>query len=121
MIRQLISVSAALVVASALFAATPAQAPNFTGTWVLDSSRSAAPDGSSRAGGGGGGASAMSGGGGGTMRGGGGGQPFEVRVTQTAAELVVERLAPTSMKWIYKLDGTESVNTDGRTTTRTTS
>jgi hypothetical protein len=120
MITQRLALSALLVLGM-VAAVRGAQPPTLSGTWVLESSRSAVPGGSPRASGGGG----MSGGGGvrvgGVRAGGGGGQPMEIVITQTAAELTIERQGPTPMKWVYKLDGSESVNTNGRTTSRTKS
>lgn len=77
--------------------------PNFTGNWVLDPALS-------QMGGGPGGAAPGGGApGGGGGRGGFGAGPQ--KITQTAAELVIERtMGETVQKTIYKLDGSPSVN-----------
>ena len=99
------------------------QAPDFSGAWVLASSQSGNPG--ARAGGGGmGGGGGMSGG---ARAAGGGGsitpaagnaQPPEFVITQTARTLTIERTAPSPAKWVYNLDGSESVNTIGRQSVR---
>ncbi len=72
--------------------------PNFSGSWALDQAKSQMPQ--------------MGGGGG---RGPGGGGPMTI--AQTATELTIER---GQGKTIYKLDGTESVNTTGRGESKST-
>jgi hypothetical protein len=63
--------------------------PNFAGTWVLDPAKSE-----------------MGGGGRGP-----GGAPGPITITQTATELTVERtMGETTVKTVYKFDGTQSVN-----------
>ena len=86
----------ALVVVAAI--GLGAQGTNFSGTWALDQAKSQMPQ--------------MGGGGGG--RGPGGGGPMTI--TQTAAELAIERagMGGQTTKSVYKLDGSESVNTTGR-------
>jgi len=64
--------------------------PNFAGTWVLDPAKSE-----------------MGGGG----RGPGGGAPGPITIAQTATELTIERtMGENTVKTVYKLDGTQSVN-----------
>jgi len=72
-----------------------AQAPNFSGKWIQDVEKSdPAPQG---------------------MGGRGGGGPQSYTITQTAADLTIERETPNGvMKSVYKLDGSESVNPGGR-------
>jgi hypothetical protein len=69
-----------------------AQTPNFSGKWIQDMEKSdPAPQGRGPAG------------------------PQNLTITQTAAELTIERETPNGvMKTIYKLDGSESVNAGGR-------
>jgi hypothetical protein len=77
-------------------------APNFSGTWALDQAKSQMPQ--------------MGGGRGGP---GGGGGPMTI--TQTAADLTIERQGGQGvMKTAYKLDGSESVNTTGRGESKST-
>jgi len=82
--------------------------PNFAGKWVLD------PAQSQMGGGPGGGAPGGAPPGGGAPGGGGGRGGFGAgpqTITQTAAELVVERtMGETVQKTVYKLDGSPSVN-----------
>jgi hypothetical protein len=88
MMRKL-GMTAALVVALAV--AGYAQKPDFSGTWTPDVDPAAA-------------AAAPAGGGGGGMRGGGG----PMTVTQSAAELKVERnMGGNAVATVYKLDGSE--------------
>lgn len=95
----LLTAIATLAVAVGVFAQAK---PNFTGSWVMD------PAQSQMGGGPGGGAP------GGGAPGGGGGRGFGAgpqKITQTAAELVIERtMGETVQKTVYKLDGTPSVN-----------
>jgi len=91
---------AALLVAALFVVAAVgvgAQGTNFAGTWAFDQAKSQMP----QAGGGGG-------------RGPGGGGPMTI--AQTAAELTIERagMGGQTMKSVYKLDGSESVNPGGR-------
>lgn len=111
-IRQVI----AMVVFVSVAAAMSAQAvPDFAGRWTIDSDRTAAlspPRSGSAAGstgGGGGGIAAV---------GSGGSGPAEWVITQTSAALTIVRALPngTEQKYVYKLDGSESVNVNGRTT-----
>jgi hypothetical protein len=68
--------------------------PNFAGTWVLDPAKSE-----------------MGGGPGGGGRGPGGGAPGPITIAQTATELTIERtMGENTVKTVYKLDGTQSVN-----------
>jgi len=87
---------ALLAVALAVPSMAMAQAkPNFSGKWVQDMDKS------DPAGGGGGG------------RGPAG--PQEITITQTAADLTIERsMGGNVMKTVYKLDGSDSVNAMGR-------
>jgi hypothetical protein len=67
----------------------------------------------------------MSGGGGGgtALVGGGSAAPPEFVITQTTAALTIVRALPDgeSQKYVYALDGSESVNVNGRTTQKTRS
>ena len=67
----------------------------------------------------------MGGGGGSAVAGGisGGGVPAPWVITQTAAALTIVRAMPdgTQQKFVYKLDGSESVNVNGRSTQKTKS
>jgi hypothetical protein len=112
-------VAAGVFAAAALAAAqTP---PNLAGTWVLDrdktAARSAAPSGM-RAGGPDGRAGAAA-----VGARGGPATPPEWRITQTAAALRAERALPngTTQTLVYKLDGSESTNANGRATLTTRS
>ena len=91
-------------------------APNLSGTWVVDSDRTAALRPAPAAGGGGGG-------GGMVAMGGASGAPPEWVITQTAAALTIVRALAdgTQQKHVYKLDGSESVNVNGRTTQKSKS
>ena len=127
------SFALALVVTALYAAAAVAQSrPSFAGTWVVDRDKTIARMGASggggvRSGGGGGGGSMSAvGGGGGSMVGvgaaGTGAAPAEVTVTQTAAALTYERTTASGpQKFVYKLDGSESVNVNGRSTLKTKS
>lgn len=99
--------SIVLAVAVALPSTASAQAkPNFTGKWVQDMEKSDPAGGPGGPGGGGRGPSG----------------PQILSITQTAAELAVERETPNGpTKAVYKLDGTESTNTTGRGTSKTKS
>jgi len=69
-----------------------AQAPNFSGKWIQDMEKSDPP-----------------------MGGRGPAGPQSLTITQTAAEITLERETPNGvMKTVYKLDGSESVNAGGR-------
>jgi hypothetical protein len=83
-----------LAVALALSVGLLAQGkPDFAGAWVLDPAKSEMGGGP--------------GGGGGR----GPGAPGPVKITQTAAELTIEQtMGENTVKTVYKLDGTESVN-----------
>jgi len=111
---RLIAVLAGLTLAGA--SPTAQSAPNFAGTWTLDADKTAAllkaTPGSSRAGGG-----AASAGGIMAAQGGGGTPPAWV-ITQTPAALTIVRTLSTGtqQELVYKLDGSESVNVNGRTT-----
>lgn len=113
--------------------------PDFSGQWVMDVERTRAANRSRQAGAGagGGGAGATAAGGRGAMassRAGGGasmspggmtagasGAPpaLEVRITQAAGSLTIDRLAGQGFdKVVYRLDGAESVSVNGRSTMR---
>ena len=83
---------ALLALALAVPALATAQTPNFTGKWVQDMDKSdPAPQGRGPAG------------------------PQTLTLTQTAADLTIERETPNGvMKTVYKLDGSPSVNAGGR-------
>ena len=96
--------------------------PNLAGTWVIDRDKTAALAPAAPAGGGG--ASGMrAGGSAGGMVAAGGGAPAEIVITQTAAAITIVRGLPdgSQQKYVYKLDGSESVNVNGRTTQTTKS
>jgi hypothetical protein len=103
--------------------------PNFTGDWVLDKDKTAAAAGprtgsTGATGATGGGSAVMAGGGGGgaMMMGPGAATTPEYKVTLTATTLTVDRVGvSTPQTYVYKLDGTESVNTVGPTTSKTKS
>jgi hypothetical protein len=86
---------------------------NFSGTWMTDSTpatASLAPAGTVSARGGSAAAPARPAG------------PIEERLAQTGERLTIERRSAGSrQKFIYRLDGTESVNVNGRSTRTTTS
>jgi hypothetical protein len=106
---------AILILISGVAVAGAQTRPDFSGTWVIESSRA--------------GGAVMSGGSMAAAAGGiapaGGGRssaPLEIRITQTAAALTIERLnGARPATYVYKLDGSESENTSGQTVTRTTS
>jgi len=83
---------ALLALALAVPALVMAQTPNFTGKWVQDMEKSdPAPQGRGPAG------------------------PQTLTLTQTAADLTIERETQNGvMKTVYKLDGSPSVNAGGR-------
>ncbi len=77
----------------ALPAMAIAQTPDFTGKWTQDMEKSDPPMGGGR----------------------GPGGPQSLTITQTAAEITLERQTPNGvMKTVYKLDGSPSVNAMGR-------
>lgn len=105
--------------------------PDFSGNWVMDLARTREANTARGASGGadsgagataGGSASMAARGGGATMAGGGtmaGAAPAvqEVKITQTADSLRVERVSGQAFaKVVYKLDGTESVSVNGQST-----
>jgi hypothetical protein len=76
----------------ALPALAIAQTPNFSGKWIQDMEKSDPP-----------------------MGGRGPAGPQSLTITQTAADITIERETPNGvMKTVYKLDGSESVNAGGR-------
>jgi hypothetical protein len=84
---------ALLAVALAVPYVAMAQGPNFTGKWIQDMEKSDPPMGGGR----------------------GPAGPQNLTITQTAADLTIERETPNGvMKTVYKLDGSESVNAGGR-------
>ena len=76
---------------------------NFSGSWTFDQAKSDPPAMQGRRGGGGGG------------RGGGGGVPTSLTISQTPAEITIERaMGPAgTTSAVYKLDGSESTNALG--------
>jgi hypothetical protein len=85
---------------------TSAQAkPDFSGTWVMDAAKSDPPQ--QMGGGGGGGMGGGRGGMGGGRGGMGGGVAGPVVISQSEAELKIQRGDQT---FVYKLDGSESTN-----------
>jgi hypothetical protein len=99
---------------------TAQSVPTFSGTWTIDRDKTAAASPPPSAAGGGARAS------GGAVAGGiaaVGGAPPEWVITQTPAALTIVRALPdgTQQKYVYKLDGSESVNVNGRTTQKTRS
>lgn len=113
-----------LAIVSVAASAVLAQSrPDFSGTWEMDAERTRAENQKRPGAGTGGGMSTMSGGGGGgsmsMSSGGGANAPAStvVRITQTAAALTIERVSGQVWeKVVHALDGTESVNVNGRTT-----
>lgn len=85
--------------------------PDFTGTWVPDSTQAAKA----------GAASTTSGGGRASFSFGGG--PVEYRITQTDSSLTIERMSGSGsgQKFDYTFDGKENVNVNNRVTTKTKS
>jgi hypothetical protein len=84
---------ALLALALAVPALATAQTPNFSGKWIQDMDKSDQ--------GGGGGRGPMG--------------PQNLTITQTPADLTIERETPNgAMKTVYKLDGSPSVNAGGR-------
>jgi hypothetical protein len=76
----------------ALPALAIAQTPNFSGKWIQDMEKSDPP-----------------------MGGRGPAGPQSLTITQTAADITIERETPNGvMKTVYRLDGSESVNAGGR-------
>jgi hypothetical protein len=113
---RLIAVLAGLSLAGA--SPTAQSAPNFAGTWTLDADKTAAllkaAPGSSRAGGGAASAGGMT-----AVQGGAGSSRApEWVITQSPVALTIVRTLSTGtqQKFVYKLDGAESVNVNGRTT-----
>lgn len=109
---------AALLTTATLVAQTPKR-PDFTGEWEMDVERSRAAN-QAR---GGGSMGSAGGGGGGSMSavgaGPAGGAPAvtAVKIAQTTAAITIERIAGQAWeKVVYRLDGSESVNTNGRST-----
>lgn len=96
-----IAMFVALVAVLALPVVTGAQGnPDFTGKWVQDMEKSDPPMGGGR----------------------GPAGPQSLTITQTAADLTVERETPNGVvKLVYKLDGSKSVNDTGRGSSETTS
>jgi hypothetical protein len=83
---------ALLAIVLALPAMAIAQTPNFSGKWIQDMEKSDPAQG-----------------------GRGPAGPQNLTITQTAAELTIERETPNGvMKSVFKLDGSESVNPGGR-------
>ncbi|HEX5217268.1 MAG TPA: hypothetical protein VFV98_17530 [Vicinamibacterales bacterium] len=113
-----------------LTAVLTAQAkPEFSGTWVLDVAKTTQLNGG-RSGGmapagsmGGGAMSNGSTGGGNVLTPAGApAPPMELKIAQTAAALTIERQTPMGpQKFVHKLDGSESVNVNGRATLKTKS
>lgn len=106
MTRRFAFIAIVLAVVLALPALSAAQAkPDFTGKWIQDMEKSD-PAGGGPGGGGGG-------------RGPAG--PQTITITQTAADLTLERENPNgTIKTVYKLDGSDSVNENprGKSTTK---
>ena len=110
---------AAIVLTAAIVGAQGS--PNLSGTWVIDRDKTAALSPAQRGGGAslGGGATA----GGVAAVGGVGGAPPSWVITQTPAALTIVRSLPDGIeqRWVYKLDGSESINVNGRSTQKTRS
>jgi len=106
--------TASLAACAALFVTVAANAqsrPDFSGTWIPRAPDSSAPRGRT---------SSMSAGGGRAVLGGGG--PVELRLTQTATTLTIERsLGSVVQKFAHTFDGAGNVNVNGRTTLKTKS
>ena len=103
MTRRSVFVALALVAVMAVPSIVAAQAkPDFSGKWLQDMEKS------DPMGGPGGGRGPMG--------------PQALTITQSAAELAIERDTPNgAIKAVYKLDGSESVNQTGRGTSTTKS
>jgi hypothetical protein len=122
-LHRWLAAAAAIVTVSA--AALAAQTkPDFNGTWDVNPEKTAADRAAaattSPGGGGGGG---LRGGGGNSMSAVGATAPMPYVIKQTARELTITRDFGdgTVQKWVYRLDGSESVNTNLRTTLTTRS
>jgi hypothetical protein len=102
--KQALMVGFALAALVAVPALTQAQAkPDFSGSWTMNQEKSDP-------------APARGGGGGGGGRGGGrgGGVAAQMTIKQTPAQLSIDRtMGQGTLTAIYKLDGSESVNTVG--------
>jgi hypothetical protein len=113
-------IAAVVVLSSAVL--TAQSVPNLSGTWTIDRDKTAAMAPAAPAASGGGARAS-----GGAVVGGigavaaGGAAPPEWVITQTPAALTIVRALPdgTQQKFVYKLDGSESVNVNGRTTQKT--
>jgi hypothetical protein len=118
MTRALSSAVAFAIVAVGL---TAQSHPDLAGDWVLDKAKTATlTDARTKAPAGAPGGGAVLAGG--AMMSAGAPVVPEYAITVTAAAITIERLGvPTPQKYIYKLDGSESVNTVGPVTTRTKS
>lgn len=119
--RGLAAASATMMLWSA---ALSAQArPNLAGTWETNAEKTAAARaaGAPTAAAGGGGA--MRGAGGGSLMAASGAAPMPYVITQTPQAVTIARDLGdgASQKWVYKLDGSESVNVNARTTLTTRS
>lgn len=95
MTRRFVFLAILLAVALAVPSIAQAQKPDFSGKWIQDIEKSdPAP-----AGRGGGGAAT----------------PQQITITQTAADITIERvMGQNTQKIVYKLDGSESANAMGR-------
>jgi len=130
-LSQSIALTAAAAAITAVSIAAQAR-PNFSGTWEINGEKTAAaraaaatPSAQSTAPAArmGGGGLRAGGSGGGNMIAASGGAPAPYLLRQTDRDLTITRVAGdgTEQKWIYKLDGSESVNTNARTTLTTQS
>lgn len=102
--------------------------PNLAGTWDVNSektaaARAAAAPAAPAAGGAmrGGGGGVMSGGGGNLMSAGGAPMPYVIAHTPQSLTITRDLGDGSTQKWVYKLDGSESVNVNARTTLTTKS
>jgi hypothetical protein len=103
MTRRFAYLAFAMAAMLALPIIATAQTPDFSGKWIQDMDKSDPMGGP-----GGGGRGPMG--------------PQSITVTQTAAELTIERESQNGvMKSVYKLDGSESENTSMRGTSKTKS
>jgi hypothetical protein len=97
--------------------------PDLSGDWVLNRDKTAAVTDAHRSSSSSTPSASVSGGGGGggvAMMGQGPVAPPEYLITLTAASITVDRVAVTTpQKYVYKLDGSDSVNAVGPTTSKT--
>ena len=120
MTRKILSVVVGVILVAA--AVTAQKRPDFTGMWQTNREKTAAASPSAGSGGSGrmGGGAVVAGG---AFVSSSGSAPAPWVVVQTATILTITRDFGdgSGQKWVYKLDGGESINTNARTTTTTRS